>query len=361
MKKKVLVVDDMAIVRKLLTDLISEDPQLEVVGVAADGKIALSKLGQLKPDIVILDVEMPEMNGLETVQNIRKIDARIPIVMFSAVTMSGAQVTLDALNSGANDYVTKPEKMTSIDESKEYLRRSLITKIRTLTGLDQIVFAEVPKTIQPVPKAQAVLPPLSHKPIEIVGIGISTGGPNALMTLFSGMPSRFSCPIVIVQHMPATFTKLFADRLGTITGLQVKEAQDGDVLGPNTVWLAPGNYHMVLSREGFKTVIRLNQNPEENFCRPAVDPLFRSIADIYGGASLGVIMTGMGQDGLLGAEEIRRQGGQIILQDEATSAVWGMPGACYRAGISNDVFPLEQLAFEISRRVEASNSRKELN
>ncbi len=339
---RVLIVDDTVVVRSRLSKILSADPDLEVVGVAATGQIALAKIPQLSPDVVILDVEMPEMDGLQTLAAIRQRDRTLPVIMFSALTRIGAVATVEALSLGASDYATKPSQSESIEAANQQIQDTLIPKIKTLGGKEGI---------SPVPKLPAPAPQRQNQPIEVVAIAASTGGPNALSVLLSQLPANFPVPIVIAQHMPPIFTQLLAERLTAKCQVKVKEAVSGEVLLPGTAWIAPGDYHLNVVSEGATSQLMTHQDSPENFCRPSADVLLRSIAQVYGARSLAVILTGMGQDGLRGCEQIREKGGQILTQDQATSVVWGMPGFVANAGLADAVLPLEDLAGEILRRI----------
>jgi len=349
------VVDDSVVVRRLLTDALSDDPALEVVGAAANGRIALARIPQVNPDVVTLDVEMPEMDGLEALAAIRRTYARLPVIMFSTVTDRGAAATLDALSLGANDYVTKPSNVGGATAAIARIREELIPKIRihcAAAGAGPLP-AGFPSAPAPRLAKRAFVPaaPRRECRVEIVAIGVSTGGPNALAELIPRLPAHLPVPVVIVQHMPPIFTRFLAERLASKSQIGVEEASPNHVLEAGHAWLAPGNFHMVVKREGTVVRIGTHQGPPENSCRPAVDVLFRSVAEIYGAGVLGVVMTGMGQDGLRGAEHIRERGGRVIVQDEATSVVWGMPGFVAQAGLADKVLPLDQIAEEIVSRV----------
>lgn len=343
-KTRILVVDDSVVVRKILTEILSGDPELEVAGTASNGQIALSKFPQLKPDFILLDVEMPEMDGLATLKELRRIDRKVPIVMFSTLTERGAAITLNALSLGASDYCTKPTNTHSLSESADTIRAELIPKIKALCKAAKLV-----RDPRVAPSSRTIPAVRMPRKIDVVAIGTSTGGPNALAEVIPAIPADFPVPIVIVQHMPPTFTTLLAQRLASQSAILVNEARQGDVLSPGRAWLAPGGRHMVLARDGTSVQVKLNDDPPENFCRPAVDPLFRSVARLYGANALGVVLTGMGCDGLVGSRSIRDAGGEVILQDEKTSVVWGMPGSIYDAGVSEQTFPLSRLASEILR------------
>lgn len=349
-KIRVLIVDDSVVVRRIVSDVLMADAELEVVGTAANGRIALAKIPQLNPDVITLDVEMPEMDGLETVAAVRKQYPRLPVIMFSTLTQRGASTTLDALTLGASDYVTKPANVGSVAAAQQSLREQLIPKIKALCNKPSASIPKlVPHRTDSVRTQVRSVTPASV--IDIVAVGVSTGGPNALADLLKRLPADFPVPIVIVQHMPPVFTRLLADRLSSLSHLSVCEATPGQEVCAGWVYVAPGNYHMTVKRVGTSTRIATNQEQPENSCRPAVDVLFRSVVDVYGAACLGVIMTGMGQDGLRGCEQIREAGGQIISQDEETSVVWGMPGFVAKAGLSHQVLPLNEIAAEILRRV----------
>lgn len=351
-KTRVLVVDDAVVVRRLVTQAIEAEPGLEVAGVAANGRIALAKIPQLNPDVVTLDIEMPEMDGLETLRRLRQEWPRLPVIMFSTLTERGATATLDALSLGATDYVTKPSGATNFTEAMGQVQRDLVGKITALCPGGAPAPAVVPsRPSRPVAFTPPV--PLPSAPVGVVTIGISTGGPNALSEMLPLVSGDLPVPLLIVQHMPPVFTKFLAERLNTRCRLTVKEAEDGDRLQPGWAYIAPGGQHMVARRHGTDVVLALNEDPPENSCRPAVDVLFRSVAAAYGSATLAVVMTGMGQDGLRGAEHVRDVGGRVLAQDEASSVVWGMPGFVAKAGLADAVLPLSEMAAEIDRRVAA--------
>jgi len=357
---RVLIVDDAVVVRKMLSDGLSHDPDLEVVGTASNGRLALVKLQTLPADVILLDIEMPEMNGLEAIPEIRKILPKAPIIMFSTLTERGAEATLKALSLGATDYVTKPSNMDSGSTSAS-IAAELIPKIRALCHLPiaprtSAGVAALPLAKQPEAAIRTRPAPFRPARIDIVTIGVSTGGPDALGILLPSIRAKFPLPIVVAQHMPPVFTAMLAKRLSEKCAVPVRECISGEVLEPGCVWIAPGNYHMIVQREENRVVLRTNQAPRENYCRPAVDVLFRSVAQTYGMNSLGVILTGMGQDGLKGCEALCAAGASVIIQDEASSVVWGMPGYVARAGLAEKILPLNQIAGEITRRVAAQLS-----
>lgn len=350
---RVLVVDDAVVVRRMVSDALASDPELEVAGTAHNGRLALERIPQLRPDVVTLDVEMPELDGLETLRALRKTYPRLPVIMFSTLTERGAAATLDALALGANDYVTKPSNVGSVALAQQRIRDELVPKIKAWCR------GAVPAAGKPVVARVSTVPSIAVRAarIEIVAVGVSTGGPNALAELLAALPASFPVPVVIVQHMPPVFTRLLAERLDARSPLSVREAAGGEELAAGQVWLAPGDYHLEVVRRVGKLCTRLHQQPPENSCRPAVDVLFRSAAAAQGAGALAVVMTGMGQDGLRGCEAIRQAGGRVFAQDEATSVVWGMPGAVVRAGLAEQVLPLCELAPALMRAV--SRGQKE--
>jgi len=343
---RILVVDDSVVIRKMLADTLSKQPGFEVVASAGDGRIALSKIQQLRPDLVTLDVEMPVMDGLETLRELRKLHPRLPVVMFSTLTERGASTTLDALSLCASDYVAKPSNTASQAAAIAAIEAQLVPKIKALCPGT----LPKPKRLPPPPPPPRERP-RAKQPIEIVAIGTSTGGPNALAEVLPRLPKDFPVPVVVVQHMPPIFTRLLAERLARECGIPVAEGSAGVGLTPARVWIAPGDFHMTVARTGLSGRLDINQNAPEHSCRPAVDPLFRSVAAAYQANVLGVVMTGMGADGVIGARHIRQAGGEVIIQDEPSSVVWGMPGLVYAAGQADAVYPLDQLAREITRRV----------
>jgi two-component system, chemotaxis family, protein-glutamate methylesterase/glutaminase len=349
-KKRVLIVDDAVVIRKILSDALAADPNVEVAGTAANGRIALTKFGSLRPDIVLLDIEMPEMDGLETVRQLRQIDSRVPIIMFSTPTEHGASATLEALALGATDYVSKPSNFDS-DATSEAIKRELIPKIRAL--------CRVPEPLIAVSRTGNIAVPLTSRPrvmipARLVAIGVSTGGPDALARLLPTLPTNLAVPLVIAQHMPPLFTKMLAARLSGKSALPVRECISGEELMPGTVYLAPGDFHMIVTHELGVPRLRTTSDPKENFCRPSVDVLFRSVAQVYGPKCLGIVLTGMGQDGLRGCEQLYKLGARIIAQDEATSVVWGMPGLVAKAGLADKILPLERIGGEIIRATSPS-------
>jgi two-component system chemotaxis response regulator CheB len=341
-RTRVLIVDDSIVCRRALADELGRDGELEVAGAAANGRIALAMLTQVNPDVVILDIEMPEMDGLTALKELRKTHPRLPVIMFSALTERGAAATLDALALGATDYFTKPSNAEGLESSLQVIRTELIPEIKAICARKDAVLKPVA-----LPPAR----PATPAEIQVLAIGTSTGGPNALTEVLAGLAAGFPVPTVIVQHMPPMFTRLLAERLNAHGPLRVQEGRPGAILQPGEVWIAPGDHHMTVVRAGPSVRLELNQDPLENSCRPAVDVLLRSVAKAYGNKCLSVILTGMGKDGLRGCEIMRELGGQILAQDEESSVVWGMPGYVARAGLADKVLPLSMMAGEIVRRV----------
>lgn len=348
-KIRVLVVDDSIVVRRVVTEVLDAQEDIEVAGSASNGQVALTKIAQLKPDLVVLDIEMPEMDGLTALTHLRQDHPRTPVIMFSSLTELGAKATLEALSRGASDFFAKPGGAGGLEASRKLIQAELVPAIRALC----------PRKMRAHAKHEPVIPP--HKPsvhaaaarIDAIAIGASTGGPNAIAEVFAALPAKLPVPIFIVQHMPPMFTQLLAERLAKNSHIPTAEAHSGTHVEPGNAWIAPGDFHLVVAREGTRIVTQVQQDPPENACRPAVDPLFRSVASLYGRHCLAVVLTGMGQDGLRGCEAIRAAGGQILAQDEASSVVWGMPGFVVRAGLAEKILPLSMIAAEIVRRVKA--------
>ena len=348
---RVLVVDDSVVIRKLVSDLLAEDPDIEVVGTAVNGRAGLTKIEQLRPDVVTMDIEMPEIDGIEAVRRLRASGSRIPVIMFSTLTERGAAATLDALAAGASDYVPKPANVGSVGRSMEQVREALIPRIKSLVP-GRVARPGRPgqatTTTPPSPvRRPAVRPAGGHR---LLVIGSSTGGPEALSTLFSSLPP-LPVPVAVVQHMPPVFTRQFAARLDRRLDSDVVEAEHGQVLRPGAVYIAPGDFHLEVAADSRGLVANLTQAPPENYCRPAVDVLFRSAVEAAGASVLGVVLTGMGSDGARGARTIVEAGGSVIAQDQPTSVVWGMPGAVANAGLAERILPLAEIGPELVRRM----------
>ena len=353
-----MVVDDSVVIRRLVAHALEQDPVFEVVGAASNGAIALQRIPQFNPDILTLDIEMPEMDGLETLRRIRREYPGLRVIMFSTLTERGAGVTFEALSLGADDYVTKASNEGSLDRSMARLREELIPKIKQFFNLPGRTQTANPNDSQALKRTQnfiAVPQRLKTQP-RVLAIGVSTGGPNALGAILPDLPAGFPLPILLVQHMPPLFTRLLAERLHSKCRLPVEEAHQGQRVEVGKILIAPGDFHMKVAPDGRETRICLDQSPPLNSCRPAVDALFSSIAEVYGGAAIAVILTGMGQDGLRGVEKLSALGASVLAQDEASSVVWGMPGAVANAGLADRVLPLDQIVPEILRLAGLSSS-----
>ena len=349
-KIRVLIVDDSVVVRRLLSESLRADPAIDVVGIAPNGLLALARLPQLSPDLVTLDLEMPDMDGLATLKAIRAAYPALPVLMVSRFTQRLARATLDALALGAADYLTLPDH-SGLASATEWIQGQLIPRIKQLGKPGGQPLSPSPDAPRP---GSTYLEPRSR--VEVVAIGSSTGGPQALLAVLSALPLPLPVPIVIAQHMPADFTRPLAERLARLTSLTVREAVPDALLETGDVWIARGGLHLAVVRENRYHRLRLLASPPENSCRPSADVLFRSVVETFGAGVLGVVLTGMGQDGLRGCEAIRAAGGQVLTQDKATSVVWGMPGAVTEAGLSNQVLPLDEIGPEIGRRVRRGRS-----
>jgi two-component system, chemotaxis family, protein-glutamate methylesterase/glutaminase len=372
-KLKVLVVDDTIVYRKAISDIMEELPEVELVGVAHNGKIAMSKIATLKPDLLTLDIEMPEMNGLEVLAELQKQHLGIGAIMLSTLTDDGSAMTMKALELGAFDFILKPQSKSQ-SEGKSEIKRLIHPMIQafarskvapTLFGKKDVLNRQRPVLRKigsgtsgtPAQMSQA-LPRPSPSPgrrgkSEIVTIGISTGGPNALTRMLPQLPGDLGVPVVIVQHMPPIFTKSLAQSLDKKCALTVKEAEDGEPLKNNVVYIAPGGKQMrlIASNDGKNRLIKITNDPPENSCKPSADYLFRSVGDYYVGRTTAVIMTGMGSDGTKGLEILRNKGSYIIAQSEETCVVYGMPKAPIEAGLVDVVAPLNKIADEIVKSV----------
>ncbi len=349
---KVLIVDDSSLIRTLLTKMLSAQPGINVVGSALNGAFALNKLNTLKPDIIVLDLEMPDMNGIEFLKERNKLGIKTPVIILSAHAQKGAKITLEALSLGASEFILKPSEVgstiestknklvemifalgrsnsyTTVETQKNYIKKSII-------DVPLISKADVTKYSHPAPSIPA---------IDIVSIGISTGGPNALRDVLPLIPEDFPVPIVIVQHMPAGFTFEFANSLNNICKLEVKEAEDNDILKKGRIYIAPGNKHIYFEKKSLATVIRTGTDDPVNGHRPSADVLFKSTAEVFGRNALGLIMTGMGKDGAANIGLIKNAGGITIAQDQETSIVFGMPRVAIESNNINYILPLGRIA-----------------
>ncbi|GLQ05837.1 protein-glutamate methylesterase/protein-glutamine glutaminase [Sneathiella chinensis] len=359
---RVMVVDDSAVIRGFLTRWLQSEPDIEVVASASNGVFALREFDRTRPEIVVLDIEMPEMDGMTALPKLIEMDRNVKVIMASTLTRRNADISMKALANGAADYIPKPES-TREASTRETFQKDLVAKIKAL-GLARRRQGGGFSTVAPAPKVapspQVAAPQVRktglYQKAEIVlrksrptlmpqalAIGSSTGGPQALFSVFEKLRGHISVPVFITQHMPATFTTILSEHLTKIYGKTCAEAVDGEKVVNDRVYLAPGDFHMTVEKKGGDVVLRLDQNPPENFCRPAVDPMLRSLHAVYGSRVLTVILTGMGHDGLKGCELIAESGGYLIGQDEASSVVWGMPGAVATAGLCNSVLPLQDI------------------
>lgn len=358
---RVMVVDDSAVIRGLLTRAIEGDPELRVVASVGDGQMAVNALGRQAVDVIVLDIEMPVMDGLSAIPKLLAVDPHVKIVMASTLTVRGAEVSMKAMQLGAADYIPKPTSTREISGA-DVFRRELVQKVKALAQSARRAGTRARPGLRPdrplpppLPVARRPAAPVTLRPMpvgllpDIVAIGSSTGGPQALFEVLGHLRGGIRQPVLITQHMPATFTTILAEHISRQCGIPCAEAKDGEPLVGGRVYLAPGDWHMVLAQRGAGAVVAVNQDPPENFCRPAVDPMMRSIVKVFGRRVLAVILTGMGQDGMRGCQEVAGAGGLVLAQDEATSVVWGMPGAAANAGVCNQVLPLKEIGPTIRR------------
>ncbi len=344
---RVLIVDDAVIVRRLVAQALGRDPELEVVGTASDGDVAIEQLSRQPVDIVTLDVDMPHMNGMATLREIRARWPRLPVIIFSGMIEPGP-AELEALSLGANDVLQKLPHEGNMLNAIEWVVERLAPRLKQVVRSCQGRPREAGKT--GAPRVMTLRPVAPGSRPRVLLIGSSTGGPNALEQVLSRLPADYPLPIVVVQHMPVGFTRLMAERLAALTPFMASEAESGSAMEPGKVWIAPGDLHLVIRRVGAEITLQTNRDAPENSCRPSVDVLFLSAVKVYGADVLAVVLTGMGYDGLKGAEGIVGAGGQVLVQDEATSVVWGMPGAVAKAGLASGILPLGGLADAIMQR-----------
>ncbi|MQX37454.1 protein-glutamate methylesterase/protein-glutamine glutaminase [Roseospira navarrensis] len=379
-----MIVDDSAVVRGLESRMLSEDPNITVVASVSNGQLAVQALERHDIEVIVLDIEMPVLDGLSALPKLLARNPNLKIIMASTLTLRNAEISLQALQAGAADYVPKPVASREITGESEF-KRDLVAKVRALGaahrresrfrrggaapapatptrargGAPAAPTARAPgqarpaatPTLRPAPTVVLRRPPRVQEAIDVIAIGSSTGGPQALFTVLGGLKAAGGVrqPVLITQHMPATFTTILAGHISRASGMEAHEAKDGETIVGGHVYVAPGDYHMVVDTKGANRIIRLNQDPPENFCRPAVDPMFRSVARVYGRRVLGVVLTGMGSDGTKGGAMIVEAGGTIVAQDEATSVVWGMPGAIAQAGLCTAVLPVGEIGPYISK------------
>lgn len=346
--KKVLVVDDSVVYRTQIKAALQNVPGLEVVATASNGQIALDRLSLTPVDFVVLDLEMPILDGISTIKEMKRLGIKSKIIVFSSISKRGAEITMEALALGASDFVTKPDGSETLSSPMEAIKSLLLPKIMALAS------QELPSL-----REKEIAPKYSYSPKiiwelyrpKIIVIGSSTGGPTVLENIFSKISAPFDCPIVIAQHMPPLFTATLVERLGKLCGAEAKEAEDFEVLQKNKIYIAPGNYHLRLQGSMDDVRLRLSQDEKINFVRPAVDPLFETAASIYKGSCLGIILTGMGQDGKIGAEAVKKHGGAVIIQEEKSCVVFGMPGAVFNSGFYDKIYTPDEVALFIHQKV----------
>jgi two-component system chemotaxis response regulator CheB len=354
-KIKVLIIDDSVVIRSLMSRWLSAEADLDVVGTASDGEKGIARARELQPDIIVLDIEMPVKDGITALPDILSAAPGVRVIMASTLTRRGGEVTIKALAAGASDYLAKPEA-TQLEGAADY-KRDLLMKVRMLgaSAMRAARHARGPAAVKtdtrkPPIGLVATKPPVKVRSVtlksrpKVVVIGSSTGGPEALKTVIMGLVGQINVPVLITQHMPPLFTKILAEHLTKQTGANVIEAEHGIEAKPGTFYIAPGTHHMIMTYSSGVMRLELNENPPENFCRPAVDPLFRSAAAAVGDMALAVVLTGMGHDGREGAKALVAKGAALIAQDEDTSVVWGMPGAVVRAGLASASKPISDIA-----------------
>lgn len=364
---KVMLVDDSAVIRGLISRMITPEPDMEVTASVGDGQRAIDTLTR-NPDIdvILLDIEMPVMDGLTALPKLMAQKPGLKIIMASTLTLENAEVSMRAMKLGAVDYIPKPTSTREISGGQDF-REELVAKVRAVTGrLAPRAGAAQPAAPAAATPAAAAAPakkPLypgpvtlrpavsTHRKPQIIAVGSSTGGPQALFEVMKGIDASVQMPIVLTQHMPPKFTTILAQHIQQAAGRPCAEAQDGEPLQPGRIYVAPGDFHMTVQTEGTGKVLRLNQDPPENFCRPAVDPMFRSVAAAFGDRVLGIVLTGMGSDGAKGGKILVDGGATVIAQDEASSVVWGMPGAAAQAGICSALLPLTEVAGYVNKYV----------
>lgn len=355
---RILVVDDSIVFRSQIAKALADVPGVEVVGSASNGRIAIQKLEQGSIDLVTLDMEMPEMDGTDVLREIKRQGFSVRVIVFSGQTQQGAASALEALSLGAHDVVAKPVG-SNVNFENAYLaiRSSLLPKIMQFMAKEQGATVVTSPVLSPerssspnvVEANSSIQRGINQFYPSLIVIGSSTGGPNALEKIFTSLNGELSIPIVIVQHMPPVFTQMLAKRLSDISGLSCHEAKNGEELLPNKVYVAPGDFHLVIEAKAGKHYLALNQLPQRNSVRPAVDFLFESAASLYGANCLGVVLTGMGEDGLVGARAIRKNGGRILIQNKESCIVFGMPGAIFENAQFDQIMPLDQIGSSLFR------------
>jgi two-component system chemotaxis response regulator CheB len=369
----VMIVDDAAVIRGLVKRMVETADDIEIIVSASNGQQAIEKLKSTPVDVIVLDIEMPVMDGLTALPKLLEVDPNVKILMSSTLTLGNAEISLQAMQLGATDYIPKPTSVGEMGSAGDF-KAELIEKIRAI-GRSRRRFRSSVRTTDgagaaattssasdksaalstnSVPKRSLLSVDFSLRPVstrtrpEIIAIGSSTGGPKALFEVLKNLPPSITVPIVITQHMPPNFTAILAKHIHDACGRPCAEGKDGEHLMPGHVYVAPGGSHMIVEESGLQKKIKITQDPPENFCRPAVDPMFRSVAKVYGNRALAMILTGMGNDGAKGGKVLVDAGGTVIAQNEDTSVVWGMPGAAASAGICSAVLPVDQIASYVS-------------
>ncbi|MFK7737132.1 MAG: chemotaxis-specific protein-glutamate methyltransferase CheB [Pirellulaceae bacterium] len=372
-KFKILLCDDSSLIRKLIKHSLLQAGRFEIVAEASNGKEAIALLADHTPDCIVMDIEMPIMDGVDAVRHIRKLNHSVPILMFSTLTGTGSEATLDALAAGASDYAMKPQAKGHVDDAFEALKKDFVPKLIALASRHKRVQSQVlaqsntkkaengmengKKTTTATPSAPRQEGSIGENEtahrfngrVDAVAIGVSTGGPQALQRILSELPSNLEAPVLITQHMPESFIEALACRLDEYSPLNVKRVSHGEALEAGTVYIAAGNANLEVSMKAGTAFASLKNSTPENSCLPAVDPMFRTAAKCFGSNLLAIVLTGMGKDGLEGAKVVKENGGYLLVQDEATSVVWGMPGSCDEAGLPNRVLPIDEIGNEIGR------------
>lgn len=352
-KIKVLVVDDSALMRKIISDMINEEPDMEVVYTSRNGEDLLAKLPQIKPDIITLDVEMPKMDGISALKELKKLNVNIPVIVLSSISQRGPELTMECLAAGAFDFLPKPSGAISLDINK--VKADLIQKIRLANDKKISIQQNKAGSRFIMPQKTEVetrsVKRIGSDKVEAVVIGASTGGPKALYAVITAMPERLGVPVFVVQHMPVGFTKAFAERLNLNSKIKVVEAADGMVVEKDTVYIAQGGFHMEVGQDAR---IHLNSEPTLWGVRPAADKLFISAAKVYGSRIISVVLTGMGKDGAQGTVEIKKSGGITIAEDKSTCTIYGMPKAAYETGMVDIVLPIDSITSEIIKQCQQS-------
>jgi two-component system chemotaxis response regulator CheB len=352
-----MVVDDSAIIRGLISKILSSDPNISVAASVGNGQMAIDSLSRNEVDVIVMDIEMPVMDGLTALPKLLKVKPDVRIIMASTLTVRNAETSMRALELGASDYIPKPTATREISGGEDF-RRDLLEKVRTLgSGPKRRARTTVPVAAPAEAAPRTGVPIYPPGPVKLrspgllrpsaLAIGSSTGGPPALFAVLKDIRPSIDMPVLITQHMPPTFTTILAQHIERNCNWTCREAVDGEPVASGRIYLAPGGYHMLVESKEGKPIIRLTQDPPENFCRPAVDPMLRSMVKVYNGRILSVILTGMGADGLRGCREVVQAGGTVFAQDEATSTVWGMPGAVATDGICSAVVPLKEIGARV--------------